>query len=140
VKVLVDTSVWSLALRRRAHGLDAAQHRLVREVEELIRERRTCIIGPIRQELLSGIRDQAVFVRVRDSLRAFLDEPLSTKDFEEAARVGNLCRSAGISGSSTDFLICAVALARKLSVFTLDRDFERYVKQVPLVFHAPRPE
>ena len=57
MKVLVDTSVWSLALRRRT----PPDNPYVQEFNELIKERRVQMIGPIRQELLSGIRDEAQF-------------------------------------------------------------------------------
>ncbi len=67
MNVLVDTSVWSLALRRKApHGTSAE-----RELVELISEGRVLMIGAIRQELLSGIRATAQFEKLRDSLRAF---------------------------------------------------------------------
>jgi len=53
MNVLVDTSVWSLALRRREVDEESE---IVRELRELIVEGSAVIIGPIRQELLSGIR------------------------------------------------------------------------------------
>lgn len=104
----------------------------------LVRDGNAVLIGPIRQELLSGIREQVVFERLREALRAFPDEPLATDDFEEAARASNVCRSSGIAGSAVDFLICAVALRRKLAIFTLDRDFDQYAKHLPLRIHEPR--
>ena len=57
MNILVDTCVWSLALRAKT----AAGVPYVGELKELIQEARACIIGPIRQELLSGIRDAAQF-------------------------------------------------------------------------------
>jgi len=62
------------------------------------------------QELLSGIRDHAQFEKVREHLRRFVDIPITTDDYEEAASYYNRCRSKGIQGSSTDFLICAIAV------------------------------
>ena len=82
------------------------------------------MIGPIRQELLSGIRTPAQYEALRDKLRAFPDMALGAYDCELAAQFYNVCRSRGIQGSNTDFLICAVAAKRNLSVFTTDRDFE----------------
>lgn len=58
MNVLVDTPVWSLALRRRK-PLPPADRRVVDEFHELIAEQRVGIIGPIRQEVLSGILDRA---------------------------------------------------------------------------------
>src|SRR5947199_9265564 len=80
------------------------------------------IIGPIRQELLSGIREHLQFERVREHLRRFPDLQITTDDYEEAASFYNRCRSKGIQGSATDFLICAVAIRTDLVIFTDDRD------------------
>jgi hypothetical protein len=99
---------------------------------ELIREGRTVLIGPVRQELLSGISEGAVFDRLAEHLRWFPDELLTEADFEEAARCDNRCRRAGVVGSSTDFLICAVALRRDIPVFTSDADFVRYASPLSL--------
>jgi hypothetical protein len=64
--VLVDTPVWSLALRRRPKHLSGSQPGLANALAELIREGRAQMVGPIRQELLSGIREEAQFKKIRD--------------------------------------------------------------------------
>lgn len=138
MKVLVDTSVWSLALRRAPKSLSPAEQALRDELAELIREDRALLVGPVRQELLSGFRDDTQFQHLREFLRAFDDVILETWDYEEAAQACNLCRAAGVAGSSVDFLICAVAIARNWPVFTSDRDFLRYSRHLPLKLHAPR--
>lgn len=97
------------------------------------------MIGPIRQELLSGLREEAQYHRLKERLRAFPDEPLTVQDYELAARFGNQCRAAGIAGSAADFLICAVAAARNWPIFTTDKDFQQYAKALPIRLHAPRP-
>ena len=126
MNVLVDTPVWSLALRRKPDDLNAHEHRLTRALAELVREGRVEVVGVIRQELLSGIREEERFRKIRDSLRAFEDAALETQDYEEAAHMHNTCRGRGIAGSAVDFLICAVAHRRNWQIFTTDRDFERY--------------
>lgn len=136
-EVLVDTSVWSLALR---HPLKSQFLPIVHELEDLVREIRVCTIGPIRQELLSGIKEQRQFEALRTRLRAFLDVTLYQADFERAAELFNTCRRAGVQGSNTDFLICAVAEYNDLSVFTTDRDFRRYQKYAKFVLHELRKE
>ncbi|MGH9504548.1 MAG: PIN domain-containing protein [Terriglobales bacterium] len=130
--VLVDTSVWSLALRRKQTDLSAGEHALREALGKLIREGRAQIMGPVRQELLSGIREDASFRRLRDYLRAFDDPSLRVEDYEETARMNNLCRTRGIAGSPVDFLICAVAQLRNWPVFTADRAFGRYAKVLSL--------
>ncbi len=126
--VLVDTSVWSLALRRKSGDLNARERDLSVALAELIREGRAQIVGVVRQELLSGIREAERFEKLRDYLRAFDEPVLEIADYEAAAEAHNRCRSRGIAGSAIDFLICAVALRREWQVFTSDGDFEAYRK------------
>lgn len=130
--VLVDTPVWSLALRRKQSDLSPREQDLKSALQELVLDGRAQIVGPVRQELLSGIRSEESFRRVRDALRAFDEPQLRAQDYEEAARVSNICRARGIAGSAIDFLICAVAQLRNWEVFTTDRDFARYSKVLPL--------
>lgn len=132
MKVLVDTCVWSLALRRPAAKLDLAESRTVDILRELVADNRAGLIGPIRQEILSGIREARTFNRLRDHLRAFEEQPIEIEEYEEAARCANQCRAAGIAGSSVNFLICAVALKREMVIFTTDRDFARFGSVLPI--------
>ncbi len=134
MNVLVDTSVWSLALRRNA-VLDNAH---VRELSELIRELRVAMIGPIRQELLSGISEERKYNALRDTLRSFEDIPIETEHYELAARLFNHCRKKGIQGSHVDFLICAVGIMNKLPIFTLDKDFEKYKGHIDIMLYKIR--
>jgi predicted nucleic acid-binding protein len=136
VKVLVDTSVWSLALRRKPVDLTAHERRLIQHLADLIKDDRVVMLGPIRQELLSGIRSADTFERLKRRLREYDDEPLTMEDYEFAAETANTCRAAGLAGSTIDFLICAVTLGRDLRILTTDRDFERYAGTIPLKLHA----
>ena len=132
MKVLVDTSVWSLVLRRRVRSRDDA---LADKLERLIVTYRVVMIGPIRQELLSGIRTHEQYKRLRERLRAFPDLRLHPEDYELAAQFFNQCRGRGVQGSNTDFLICAAAVRRVSSVFSTDRDFEAYERILQLRRH-----
>jgi len=136
VKILVDTSVWSLALRRSG-TLSAKDKSLVSELSELISEVRVAIIGPIRQELLSGISRQTQFEALKEMLAAFDDIPLRREDYERAAEFYNTCRKSGIQGSRIDFLICAVAAGREIPIFTTDNDFLLYAKHLAISLHRP---
>jgi predicted nucleic acid-binding protein len=131
VKVLVDTPVWSLVFRRQLRIAD----RWTTELDSLIRERRAFLIGPIRQELLSGIRETAQFEVVRKRLRPFPDLAVHETDYEEGAVFYNRCRASGIQGSNTDFLICAVATRLSMSILTTDRDFEAFESLLPIKLH-----
>ncbi len=134
MKVLVDTSVWSLALRRRTPPADSA----VAELRTLIEDGRVAMIGPIRQEILSGVRGREPFERLRDHLRAFPDEPLETADFELATEYFTACRAAGLQGSNTDFLICAAAQRRGQPILSTDHDFRRFSAVVPIALYPTR--
>src|SRR5271167_3214749 len=124
--VLVDTPIWSLALRRRNADLNPRERRLTGALRELIQDGRAQLVGPVRQELLSGVREESTFRKLREQLRAFDQVTLDIADYEEAARLHKQCRSHGIAGSAIDFLICATALRRSWQIFTTDRDFSRY--------------
>ena len=138
MNVLVDTSVWSLALRRKTESLNATEKFVVAELSELVREGRARLIGLVRQELLSGIKTTEQYEKLRLHLRSFPDEPIDTSDHEEAAKAGNRCRGKGIVVSIVDILICAIAIKREWAIFTMDPDFTNYVKVLPISIHMPR--
>ncbi|MGA8151801.1 MAG: PIN domain-containing protein [Terriglobales bacterium] len=139
MQVLVDTPIWSLALRRKNADLNPRERRLSSALQELIQDGRAQLVGPVRQELLSGLREESSFRRLRDHLRAFEQVPLEIADYEEAARLHNQCRSRGIAGSAIDFLICATALRRNWQIFTTDHDFPRYAIILPVKLYDANP-
>jgi len=126
--VLVDTCVWSLALR----GSSAKEKTIAERLSQLIDTNQVRIIGCIRQELLSGYSDKNSFERLRQRISYFPNSLILDADYEAAAEYSNLCRSKGIQGSHTDFLICAVAVRAKLQIFTTDKDFQHYSKHLPI--------
>ena len=133
MKILIDTCIWSVALRRQKSPVSP----VVNELQHLIQEFRAQMIGVIRQEILSGIRFEAQFTKLKEHLRSFPDIPLITEDYEKAAEFFNLCRSKGIQGSNTDFLICAVAIRNNFLIYTTDQDFEQYAQHLPIKLHRP---
>jgi predicted nucleic acid-binding protein len=133
MKVLVDTCVWSQLLRKTADENDP----VVLELNELIKEYRVQMIGPIRQELLSGIKIKKQFTLLKKHLRAFSDLEIKTVDYEMAAQMNNACRRKGIQGSHIDFLICAVAERYDLTIFTVDADFKLYKRHIPIKLYKP---
>jgi predicted nucleic acid-binding protein len=137
--VLVDTPVWSLALRRQPKNLKSKDHRIVGEWAELVRRRQAAIIGPIRQELLSGIREEAPFEELRRRLTPFLDTPLREEDFVTAARFFNQCRGQGIAPGAIDLLLCAVAHRSESAILSTDKDFDNYARYLPIRLHQIRP-
>ena len=136
MKVLVDTSVWSLALRKKT--LTEEEKKIKSELTDLIRELKVVIVGPIRQEILSGISNEEKASSLKRQLQAFDDLGLQQNDFEKAAEFSNTCRGNGIQGSHIDFLICAVAHNNRLKIFTTDKDFSRYDTILPIELYAIR--
>ena len=139
MSVLIDTSIWSLALRRKTAQLNRAERQQVEEWKALVSDGRARLAGIIRQEVLSGIRDTGDFERLRERLAAFDDVSADTTDHEQAASYFNACRAKGVTPTSVDVLICALAVRHGLAIFTTDADFSRYAKIVPIRLHAVRP-
>jgi predicted nucleic acid-binding protein len=136
VTVLVDTSIWSLLLRRDRRRLSHEQETRVAVLEELVAAGRARLLGVVRQELLTGIRHAHQFLRLQQELRTFPDVDLEIEDYEEAAEISNVCEAHGIIGSSVDMLLCSVALRRAWAIYTSDRDFERYAKYTPIALFS----
>ncbi|HEY6928837.1 MAG TPA: PIN domain-containing protein [Thermoanaerobaculia bacterium] len=132
MRVLVDTTIWSLALRRRAASRSQNESRLVKTWEDLIKDDRIILLGMIRQEVLSGIAESRQFEKLRDALAAFPDETILTSDHVRAAEHFNRCRASGVAGSPVDFLITATAERLDVPIFTTDLDFVRFAKHLPI--------
>jgi predicted nucleic acid-binding protein len=131
--ILVDTCVWSIALR----GETSKDTQIAEKLTQLIDDNQVKIMGAIRQELLSGYSDKQSYERLRAKLKFFPNEPVLDADYEAAAEYSNFCRTKGIQGSHTDFLICAVAIRAKLKIFTTDKDFNNYLKHLPISIYEP---
>jgi len=130
MKVFVDTSVWSVAFRRKTRT--GSEDRIVQDLIELVRDLRVLMIGPVRQELLSGISDESTYSALQTRLSSFPDETIISSDYELAARLSNTCRRHGIQGSPVDFLVCAVSVRLEVPIFTTDPDFMHYRKHIPI--------
>ncbi len=130
--VLVDTCIWFLALRGKLPRDIAVSKALA----ELVHVEKAKIIGPIRQEVLSGYSDAKQFNQLQDKLKYFPNEPIIDDDYVSAARFSNLCRQKGIQGSHIDFLICAVAVRLKMSIYTCDKDFGFYSQLLPITLYS----
>ncbi len=133
MKVIVDTTVWSEALRRRRRRDES----VAAELSSLIDDHRVILLGPVRQEMLSGIRHKEQYESLRSSLRSYPDPTIETEDYELGAEFYNRCRARGIQASLIDMLISAVAARLQACIFTLDRDFEGYSRLLPITLHKP---
>jgi hypothetical protein len=131
VKVLVDTCVWSKVLRS-----DKPDALLSNSLRELILSDRVVMIGPILQEVLSGVRGKSAFVALKEHLLPF-DQLVLTEDiYVKAAEYYNLCKTRGINGTHIDFLMCAAVIYYDHALWTTDTDFKRFEKHLPVKFFS----
>ncbi len=127
--IVVDTSVWSQALRRPRRG-DALPGpgkllmRLIREGEPIV------LPGIVYQELLSGLRHQPQFLRLRRVLAPFPVLLATRDDHLQAASIVNTCRASGVQVSAVDALIVSMAAAREATLLTSDRDYVHMAEHV----------
>ncbi|PAT35228.1 type II toxin-antitoxin system VapC family toxin [Vandammella animalimorsus] len=129
MNLLVDTSVWSLALRRN-------QEVAVPEVD-FLRKALTdgetiCMAAIILQELLqgfSGAKDQAQIIERFQALRWLVP---SVETHVAAAQLRNTCRRAGVQLGTIDALLAQLCIEHDLLLLTTDRDFSYAAKHVPL--------
>lgn len=133
MKYIVDTSIWSLALRRNAKQKSSATEELQKLLEG---GSPIFMLGIICQEILQGIRHEDQFRKIRDNLRILPMIDLSRDDHEEAARLFNACRSHGVQASTIDCLISAAAIRNDCTLLTTDRDFEHIAKHSHLNAHV----
>jgi predicted nucleic acid-binding protein len=123
--LLVDTSVWSLALRR---DVEATEPEVQELKEALLGSRIVITTGLVLQELLqgfSGPKDQAQIVERFSAL------PLLQPDREDhinAAGVRNACRKAGVQLGTVDALLAQLCIRHDLTLLTTDKDFTHAAK------------
>ncbi len=130
--ILADTSVLSLVLRRRPEDRSAAENRVVGALERASALALVAIVGPVRQELLSGVRVQRQFDRLSAALDGFALLPLGASTWDEAARCFNRCQSHGLAATPTDMLLCAACIEHDVALLTTDGDFTRYARHLPI--------
>jgi predicted nucleic acid-binding protein len=128
MNVVVDTSVWSEFLRTKK--VDDQKH--VETLKTLIRDSRAVLLGVVKQALLSGIKESAKFDVLQKVLEGFNPLLATDEDHILAAKFFNVCRSNGIQGSFSDFLICAQAFNNNMSILASDGDFVHFAKFIPL--------
>jgi len=132
MKVIVDTVIWSLALRR-----STPENTVINDLTSLIEDQRIVMLGPIKQEVLSGYSDPNKFKKLKEKLSYFPNTPIVDLDYEQAAEFHNICRRKGIQGSHVDFLLCACAYRLNAMIYTRDKDFDHYSKHIPIKLFIP---
>lgn len=133
MRVIVDTSVWSEYFRRNKPENSGN----IQILRKLIFQGRAVMPGIVKQELLSGIRENERFEKLLQILSGFDSLLADELDHILAARFFNLCRLKGIQGSFSDFLICAQASRSQMSILTSDKDFDLYRGVIPVHHWSP---
>jgi predicted nucleic acid-binding protein len=129
VSLFVDTSVWSMALRRDTPSNVPEVTALVRAVESGDPVYTT---GVVLQELLQGFTSQ----QARDSiLGKFAALPAITpdrRDHIDAAAIFVTCRRAGVQVGTIDALLAQLCIHHSLTLLTTDADFVRVAQHTSL--------
>lgn len=123
--LLVDTSVWSLALRRDAPA-DGAEVRALRTA--LAGEQSIVSTGIILQELLQGFTGPRARQQIIERFSALPLLAPDRQDHIEAAEIRNRCRRAGVQIGTIDALVIRICGRYSLTLLTTDRDFSLAAK------------
>lgn len=129
MRLFVDTSVWSLALRRDAPP-DVPEVGLL--ARALGGESDVFTTGLVLQELLQGFSGPSARERI---VVKFASLPMivpETEDHVEAAALRNLCRRKGVQIGTIDALIARLAIRFELALLTTDKDFRNMSKHVDI--------
>jgi predicted nucleic acid-binding protein len=127
VSLLVDTSVWSLALRR-----DRPSGRAVDALRAGIDRGEVVLTGVILQEILQGFPSAERTKRLADHLAPFPLLVLHRGDYLYAAEIRNKCRAKGLAISTVDAQIAAAAINHRCALLTADADFRAMARHFPL--------
>ena len=119
MNIFVDTSVWSLALRRDSPP-DVPE---VRRLREALGADAVHTTGLVLQELLQGCRGPRVRAQIVDRFAAIALIVPTRDDHIEAARLRNTCRRRGIQVGTIDALLARLCIAHELVMLSADGDF-----------------
>lgn len=129
IRFIIDTSVWSEALRRKKNTVNSSDTVVRRIIEN---DYEVVVVGIILQEILSSIADEKLFRDIKDILNDFQYIDTTKNDYIYASELSNKCRSKGIIAGSVDFLIASVAIRNELELVTFDKDFFNISKHTDL--------
>lgn len=132
--VLVDTSVWSLALRR-----DTPQS--IPEVTALVTAVTSDLVattGIIIQELLQGFVPEGARAEILRRFSALTTVQPSRDDHIAAADLRNTCRRAGVQLGTVDALIAQLCISHDFILLSTDRDFAHAARHSDLRLWQPR--
>ncbi len=131
MNLVVDRSVWSLALWRPRVDEDDSHVRALRR--NLESGDGIFLVGNILQELLDGLRSTKQFDRLLALLDPYPLLDLDRQTYVAAARLQSGCRSNGVNAGSIDSLIAAACCQHGFPLLTADKDFVRIAGHCDLV-------
>jgi predicted nucleic acid-binding protein len=134
VTLLVDTSVWSLALRRDAAAIEPE----VRQLKDALLGADVVVTtGLVLQELLQGFAGPKAREHIIDRFAALPLLQPDRQDHVDAAALRTTCRQAGVQVGTIDALIAQLCIRHELTLLTTDRDFSHMARHCPLRVWAP---
>jgi predicted nucleic acid-binding protein len=135
MRILVDTSIWSLALRRPAGVVNQEAtllKTLIEEGEDIY------LLGIILQEVLQGIRNPSDLFALKEYFKPFPLIDLGREDYIRAAELKNDLLRKGKQGSTIDVLIASAAISYHCHLFTADKHFTHIAEHSELKLFPPR--
>jgi predicted nucleic acid-binding protein len=120
MRILVDTSIWSLALRRPT-GVINQESVLLKTI--IAQGEDIYLLGIILQEVLQGVRNPKFFFALTEYFKAFPLIDLKREDYVRAAELKNHLIGKGKQASTIDVLIASVAISHHCHLFTADKHF-----------------
>ncbi|NWG01346.1 MAG: PIN domain-containing protein [Syntrophaceae bacterium] len=120
MRILVDTSIWSLALRRSSEVINPEAVLLKTIIEQ---GEDIYLLGIILQEVLQEIRSSKDFLALKEYFKAFPLIDLTREDYIRAAELKNHLIRKGKQGSTIDVLIASAAISHHCHLFTADKHF-----------------
>lgn len=129
MSLFVDTSVWSLLLRRDQPADVSEVRGLVRALEA---GERVVTTGLVLQELLQGFAGAKAHEQIVERFAAF---PLLVPDRQDhiaAAELRSLCRKRGVQVGTIDALLAQLCVRHELTLLTTDGDFSLVANHCPL--------
>ena len=132
--LFVDTSVWSLALRRDKAPEGPEVQRLR---EALGGGEAIYTTGIVLQELLQGFRGPKAKARIVERFGALAMIVPVRDDYIDAAELRNKCRRHGIQVGTIDALLAQLCIRHKLIMLATDLDFSHMTKWTPLQLWCP---
>jgi predicted nucleic acid-binding protein len=133
MRILVDTSIWSLALRRPSGVLNEEAVLLKTIIEQ---GEDIYLLGIILQEVLQGIRNSKDFLALKEYFKAFPLIDLNREDYVRAAELKNRLIGKGRQASTTDVLIASTAISHRCHLFTADKHFVQIAEHSELKLFA----